>query len=152
MFQAYQVCWLKCLMVLLTHFCLSKMANITLKFTFPHLQPTACISVFWLADIYFSYACNSPIGFCLQECAMLSKELTEMQERLAERDDEICELKAERNNTRVSYTAWRACIRMQNKQKLCWPCSLNCACRCMGLSGKFWCWNWCMFGRLFSVT
>jgi len=32
---------------------------------------------------------------------MLSKELTEMHERLAERDDEICELKAERNNTRV---------------------------------------------------
>ena len=34
---------------------------------------------------------------------MLSKELTEMHERLTERDDEICELKAERNNTRVSH-------------------------------------------------
>lgn len=32
---------------------------------------------------------------------MLSKELTEMHERLSERDDEISELKAERNNTRV---------------------------------------------------
>ena len=32
----------------------------------------------------------------------LSKELTELQERLSERDDEIGELKAERNNTRVS--------------------------------------------------
>ena len=39
---------------------------------------------------------------CVQDCAQLSKEVTELQERLSERDDEISELKAERNNTRVS--------------------------------------------------
>ena len=40
--------------------------------------------------------------FFLQDFMHLSKEVTSLRDALTEREDEVHELKAERNNTRVS--------------------------------------------------
>ena len=46
---------------------------------------------------------NGCCFFCVQDVAVLAKDVQFYRDQLMEREDEIMELKAERSNTRVSY-------------------------------------------------
>ena len=54
--------------------------------------------------------------FVTQEFASLTKELNQARETLIERDEEIAELKAERNNTRVSIAYINFFLRVYKEQ------------------------------------
>ena len=61
-----------------------------------------CVCVIMTSCSSSSRVNNSTLLWPLQEFAVLTKELNLCREQLLEREEEIAELKAERNNTRVS--------------------------------------------------